>query len=179
MKIYDIISDGCSLNVYGKEHDEKTVVWLNDPFIKKSFGISYSVSEMDHRNWVENQKDLMMWAIYAFDNYVGNVSLRISERHKKAYFEIYIGDEDVRGIGLGKKVLNLILNFCFNEMNFNRVYLYTRVDNIAANKLYEKSGFIKEGVERETVLQSDGIYYDQILWAMLKSDFLKRQSYEE
>ena len=179
MKINDIISDTCSLKVYGKEHDKKTAVWLNDPFIKKSFGISYSVSEIDHRNWIEQQKDLLMWAIYELDDYVGNVSLRISDRHKKAYFEIYIGDENVRGMGLGKKVLNLILNFCFNDMNFNRVYLYTRVDNIAASRLYEKSGFVKEGVERETVLHSDGLYYDQILWAMLKSDFLKRNAYEE
>lgn len=166
-----MVFDGVELKPYSTEHYQKTVEWLADPHIAKSFGITYPVDIISHTHWISQQHNLMMWAIYFQNNYIGNVSLRITSRHKKAYFEIYIGDEAARGAGVGKNVLSLIMNHAFDSLMLNRLYLYTHASNVAANKLYVSAGFMQEGVERQSVLTPEGIYIDQILWGILKSDW--------
>lgn len=178
MKIVEINSSKCQLKPYSECHDLQTVVWLNDPYIQENFGITYVVNVTDHREWLENQVDLMMWAIHVSNKHVGNVSLRLTPRHKKAYFEIYLGEKSIRGKGVGKLVLQLVLRHAFNDLNLNRIYLYTRPDNKAANNLYKSLGFTQEGVEKESIFSGSGVFYDQILWGMIKSDFNSRCSNE-
>lgn len=166
----DIEENELQLRPYQDEHVMDTVAWLSRPDIRAEFGISYEVTEEGHRRWLKNQDDLMLWAIHVNGIYIGNVSLRVIDRHKKAYFEIYIGDSQYQGTGLGRRTLDLICHHVFSELNFNRLYLYTHNENTRANALYKSFGFIKEGVERESIFK-DGKYVDQIIWGLLSSEW--------
>lgn len=162
----------CHLQPYTKDCDKKTVFWLSNPYIKKTFGITYDVDELQHRKWIESQPNLKLWSIHFQENYIGNVSIRVIERHKKAYFEMYIGEEKFRGRGIGKTVVRLVIDYVFESLNFNRIYLYTNSENDVNNKFYRDIGFSLEGRERQSILDSNGKYVDQNIWGLLRSEYV-------
>lgn len=83
---------------------------------------------------------------------------------------IGIGNSSLRGKGYGKETMNLLLNYGFNNMKLHRIQLNVLEFNFPAIKLYEKSGFKKEGIFREFVLR-DNKRYDLFLYGLLKSEW--------
>ncbi|MCK4252509.1 GNAT family N-acetyltransferase [candidate division WOR-3 bacterium] len=75
-----------------------------------------------------------------------------------------------RNKGYGKKVYKLILEFCFNYLNFNRAWLLVMENNEVALKLYKKIGFRTEGVMRNAIYR-DGKYYGYIMMSILKEEY--------
>jgi RimJ/RimL family protein N-acetyltransferase len=56
-------------------------------------------------------------------------------------------------------------------MGLNKIFLITNEDNIAAQKVYEKCGFVKEGQLRNEYKTSEGIFMDRIYYGLLKSEW--------
>ena len=52
----------------------------------------------------------------------------------------------------------------------NRIYLNILEENISSRKLFEKMGFIQEGVQREAVFKN-GKYNNLIMYSLLKEDY--------
>ena len=71
-----------------------------------------------------------------------------------------------RGLGIGYRLLDASLNLAFSR-GFVRVELEVRTDNSRAIALYEKLGFVREGVVRDAMLV-DGQYHDAIAMAILR-----------
>ena len=71
-----------------------------------------------------------------------------------------------RGRGLGHRLLDAAVKLAFSR-GFVRVELDVRADNARAIALYEKLGFIREGVIRDAML-IDGQYYDAIAMALIR-----------
>jgi len=71
--------------------------------------------------------------------------------------------------GLGKKLLNRIINQAFNK-DFERIELEVFDSNTAAIALYEKFGFKKEGHKRKA-RKLDGNYDDILIYALLKEEW--------
>ena len=70
-----------------------------------------------------------------------------------------------RGQGIGRRLLQACLAKA-KAKGITRVELEVRGDNAAAITLYEKSGFIKEGVKRKALF-FDGVYYDALLMSLI------------
>ena len=70
-----------------------------------------------------------------------------------------------RGRGLGRRLLTATLAQA-SRAGFVRIELDVRADNARAIALYEKAGFVKEGVIRDAV-RVDGAYCDAILMALV------------
>jgi RimJ/RimL family protein N-acetyltransferase len=87
-----------------------------------------------------------------------------------AEFAIFIGDISYRGKGLSKAATIATLRFAFYNLGLNRVWLKVRVDNLAAVKLYERIGFTKEGVLRNSVFKNNN-FYNEYIFGMLKAEF--------
>lgn len=83
---------------------------------------------------------------------------------------IGIGASASRGKGYGKEAMDLLLDYGFNNMKLHRIQLNVLEFNIPAIKLYEKSGFKREGVFREFVLR-DNKRYDLLLYGLLKREW--------
>jgi len=75
-----------------------------------------------------------------------------------------------RNKGYGKKVYDLILKFCFNYLNFNRIWLLVIENNEIALNLYKKKGFKEEGRMREAIYRHEK-YYDYIMMSILKEEY--------
>jgi len=156
---------------YTADHDEKTVAWLNSVDLRTTFGLRQEVSIESHRAWVNAAKDTRIWAIQDQSNgHVGNVLLKINIRHRSGYFQIYIGEPQARGLGLGEKALLTTLRAAYEKYSLHRVWLHTFPENARAEALYKKHGFVLEGVEREA-LWVDGAYLSQRRWSFLESEW--------
>lgn len=156
---------------YTADHDEKTVGWLNSADLRATFGLRQMVSLESHRNWVNAAKDTQIWAIHDHSgNHVGNVLLKINHCHRSGYFQIYIGESRARGFGLGEKALLATMSAAYETYGLHRVWLHTFPENVRAETLYKKHGFVLEGVERDALLV-DGVYVSQRRWSLLASEW--------
>ena len=79
------------------------------------------------------------------DEYLGTVSLKnIDFEAKSGEYAISLRG-NAQGKGVGKFGTMKILEFAFNQLNLNRVFLNVLSDNKHAINFYEKQGFIYEG----------------------------------
>ena len=98
--------------------------------------------------------------------------IRIDWVGRMATFYLGIADKENWSKGFGSDTVKLILDYAFNELNFNRIQLHVAEKNSAAVKIYKKHGFIIEGKLREAMYQH-GRYWDFYLMGVLKSDWEK------
>ncbi len=70
-----------------------------------------------------------------------------------------------RGQGIGSRLIDRTLKQAF-ATGFVRIELSVRADNLRAARLYEKLGFVKEGVLGDAVFV-DGEYHDAIAMALI------------
>jgi RimJ/RimL family protein N-acetyltransferase len=86
-----------------------------------------------------------------------------------------IGSEENHGRGYGTEALELFLTFAFQELRLNRVELVCWAYNTRARRVYEKVGFVQEGVRRQKRFRF-GTYHDVICYGLLKSEWEARRS---
>ena len=79
---------------------------------------------------------------------------------------IYIGNLEYWGKGYGTQALKLLIEFAFNKINLHMLYLEVFSYNKGAIKTYEKLGFKKDGILRQSKFQ-DGKYYDKIIMSKI------------
>lgn len=84
---------------------------------------------------------------------------------------IYIGEKEYLGKGYGRECMELLLDYCFNELKMERVSLDHYTGNAAGN-LYLKLGFKYEGVMRNSA-KKDNEYFDLHLMSMLREEYKK------
>lgn len=94
--------------------------------------------------------------------------------HRTTFVSIGIGEEGYRGRGYGREAMELGLAFAFNELNLHRVCLTVFSYNEPAIALYERLGFMREGIYREH-LERDGRRYDMYLYGLLHREWERRR----
>ncbi len=77
------------------------------------------------------------------------------------------------GRGIMTEALELVMNFLFREVRFERITLRHFPDNPASGRVMQKAGLAFEGILRRTVRHKDGQLTDVALYAALKDEWLK------
>jgi RimJ/RimL family protein N-acetyltransferase len=72
---------------------------------------------------------------------------------------------DYRGRGIGARLMDQTLKQAF-AAGFIRIELNVRADNLRAVRLYERAGFVREGMLRDAVFV-DGDFHDAIAMALI------------
>ena len=152
------------------------VEWVNNPknntFLHYDIPIEIGKTE----RWFENnlgRNDRYDGIIEADGVPVGLIGLlSIDLKNKKAEYYVMMGNVDFKGKGIAKEASRQIINYGFYELNLNRIYLYTEVKNVIAQKLFERVGFIKEGCLRADLLMH-GNFIDRYVYGILKEDWEK------
>ncbi len=101
----------------------------------------------------------------------------ISEHNRHGLVGVTIGDRDYWGRGYGRESLELLLRYCFDELELHRVSAETFEYNAAWRRLVEWAGFRKEGTARE-YLYRDGEYWDKENYALLEHEYRAREDVE-
>ena len=106
------------------------------------------------------------------DIWVGTISLKnIDNEVNQAEYAI-ITSSKVHGKGYAYNATKELLNYAFNDLNINRIYLNVLKDNIRANKFYLKCGFKLEGTFRQAIFVK-GRIYDLNWYSIIKSDVIR------
>ncbi|OLD78984.1 GNAT family N-acetyltransferase [Candidatus Bathyarchaeota archaeon] len=99
---------------------------------------------------------------------VGHLQLfRIPFERRKGVGEVFIYiHQDFQNIGLGTMMMKRAIELA-KERGFHRLGLTVVADNHRAIKVYEKVGFKKEGIARETFYGDDHRYHDEVEMGLL------------
>jgi RimJ/RimL family protein N-acetyltransferase len=93
----------------------------------------------------------------------------IASRHHRDNWEVaYLARAEGRGRGLMTRAVRLLSDWLLAE-GVGRIELRTHPDNEASQKLAERAGFRREGLERKSIwLHNER--QDAIVWSLLPSD---------
>lgn len=112
------------------------------------------------------------WAIVAAaeGTVLGEVVLfELDEDNESMVFRIALVGPAVFGRGYGTEATRLVRDFAFERLGLHRLALQVFDHNPRARRVYEKCGFVVEGVRRE-VQRIGGDWHDAIDMGMLVGD---------
>lgn len=84
-------------------------------------------------------------------------------------YAIIVGP-DHTGRGYGTEATRVMLRYAFDEMGLNKVELQTWAFNTRAIRVYEKAGFVREGVCRARTFHN-GQFHDEVLMGVLADEW--------
>lgn len=85
-------------------------------------------------------------------------------------YRIGIFDPALHSKGMGTEATLLLLAYGFDQMKLHRIELKVLEYNHRAMRCYEKCGFRKEGVLRESAL-IEGKFYSDIIMGILEQEY--------
>ena len=160
-----------------QDRDTSLIVrWRNLDTVRSKFIFQEKFTEALHRNWMKTKVktgDAVQFIIELDGRPVGSVYLRdIDTYNKKAEFGIFIGEDYARGYGVGKEATRQIIEYAFNHLNLNKIFLRVFEENVVAISCYKNVGFKYEGCAREDVIVN-GEKRNIIFMSMLKEEWSK------
>lgn len=156
--------------------------WRNDPELISLLGapfryINLTTEEEWFSGYMKTRGESVRCAICEDDNddILGLVSLMsVDHMNQSAELHIMIGNRENQGRGMGTFAVKEILHHAFHNMNLHRVELTVMENNIRAQRLYEKIGFVREGIRRKARYK-DGHFMDAFLYAVLRDEYYKEE----
>ncbi|MDO8265153.1 MAG: GNAT family protein [Candidatus Parcubacteria bacterium] len=107
------------------------------------------------------------------NKHIGNTGLySISWIPRSAEVRIIIGEKSFWGKGAGTEAISLLIEYGFEKLNLEKLWLGVTDKNERAVKTYLKTGFVKEGFLRHTWFRNNE-YYNDIRMGILKEEYLK------
>jgi len=154
------------------------VEWRNDLDVHKWFFEYEPQSFVKQKEWFEHflqRGDEKLFMITTLDDHpLGTIGLtEIDMRSRKAYLgRFYIGSKEDRGKTYGPEAEWLLLQYCFDHLNLNRVYCEVFAFNRTVISLHKAFGFKEEGVLREDIFHQ-GLHRDVVVMGLLWSEYEK------
>ena len=105
---------------------------------------------------------------------VGHVELgAIDYHHRSLRIGRVLLDPEVRGRGLGAEMMRSALSLAFDTLQMHRVELGVFAGNPRAIACYERAGFRREGVRRESFLVrgAPGTYWSDVVMSILAPEW--------
>ena len=167
-----------TIRPFKREDIPKKVEWINNPDNNRFLHYDLPLEIEKTESWfdrIQHQDNRYDAVIVADDVPCGTIGLlSIDRKNSKAEYYIAMGETALKGKGISTEATRLLLEYTFTTLELNRIYLYTETENIAAQRLFEKAGFVKEGRVREDIL-SHGKFVDRFVYGICKKDYLKAE----
>lgn len=140
-----------------KRSDFKQLInWINsEEFLIQWSGnaFTYPLNDQQLEQYIESKNTLAFKVIDEDSKEViGHISLgQIDNINRSARIgKVLVGDTKMRGRSIGKHMMKAVLHIAFEELKLHRVTLGVYNFNTSAISCYEKIGFVKEGLLRES-----------------------------
>ena len=126
----------------------------------------------DARAWLAFQRSKPLgWVMEVEGRCVGEIRLNdLNRADRRARLAIGIHDPALRGHGLGTEAIRLVLAYAFDVLALHRVDLRVLEYNERGIACYEKCGFVREGIERDTASVS-GVWYSDVIMSILEHEY--------
>jgi len=144
---------------------------LYNPLLPLSVGeLALRLADVAHEVADEGRTNFR-WMLEMEDEIVGTVSLSdVSWQCGYGTLGIMVGEAH-QGRGIASRALPKLVDLVFSRSRLHRVIATVSVDNDASRKLFEKSGFVREGLLREH-FSIEGRRVDQLLFGMLRPEWV-------
>ncbi|MFC1917387.1 GNAT family N-acetyltransferase [Chloroflexota bacterium] len=128
--------------------------------------------EEEYEQLTKNTEDVVFAIVdKKSDAHIGNVGIyAINFVSRSGEFRIIIGEKEYWNKVYGTEATKLAVDYSFEKLNLNCVYLGVNADHQSAIKAYENAGFVKEGTMRQ-VIYRNGRYYDAIRMSILREEY--------
>lgn len=157
-----------------KLDDSMTIYhWICDSELRKMTGTRGKPGFETHKIWLkgklEDYRNLTCVITYG-DVPVGLIGTNeIDQTNRCANIYLYIGNKDYRKKGIASAALTLFCGMLVQQFHCHKIIASVRSYNLPSIQLFERNGFICEGVQKEQVF-FDGTYYDRILFGKILSN---------
>jgi RimJ/RimL family protein N-acetyltransferase len=154
------------------------VKWFNDYGTSRTLSNRSPMSVPMEEQWFEHAVANQGKNGYHFvgcllddDRPIGTIGLfDLDLNNGNAGLGISIGAAADRGRGLGTDMLKALLGFAFGSLRLERVWLDVYDFNPGARRVYQRVGFIDEGVLRHAIFR-EGEYRDLYRMAILREEW--------
>lgn len=157
-----------------KEHLARCVKWFNDPDVTFFLGREEPLTIAEEERWFAEYRSKVDEEIYAIEvdgNHIGNVGLHgIDRANRKASLGIVIGEKEFWSKGLGSDAMHTVLRYAFERLRLHKVNLDVIDYNDRAIRVYERFGFVQEGVRRDE-LWKRGRFVNLVRMSLLEGEF--------
>ncbi len=171
-----IAGDQCYLSPINLEDSDLYTEWLNDLQVTQNLTLSSkNITLHGERVLLEELSKGHNYAIVDSrdDTLIGNCGImNWDQTHRTGEVGIFIGPKESRGRGIGTEALRLLCGYAFDYMNMGSLFLRVFEFNEAGIRCYEKVGFKRSGLLRDSFIMR-GRAYDTILMDCLPSDLIR------
>ena len=165
------LKDGRELRVRRFTEDDKDGVAemmasLSDEAVR--WGMPPYTRERLERGWWSRMENVTALIALDGDRVAGYAGLRKfshPRRRGNSDYVVYL-PQDYHNVGLGTAMTRRIIELA-SEEGFHRIGLRVVADNEIALRVYEKVGFVVEGVLRDTFFGDDGRYHDEVQMGLI------------
>ncbi|MDO6658726.1 MULTISPECIES: GNAT family N-acetyltransferase [Bacillaceae] len=163
---------------------DKLINWIETPEFLLQWGGPNFTFPLDEdqlgvylKDANNDDSEVLIYSVFdrETETVIGHISLgKIDRGNNSARVgKVLVGDKSVRGKGIGKQMMTEILKVAFDELHLHRVSLGVFDFNSSAIACYEKAGFKKEGLLRES--RKIGEEY----WSLWEMSILEKEWLEE
>lgn len=174
-----IIAHG-SVYLRGPERDDIPlfIAWMNDYRTSRTLAIRAPLSGPLEEAWFERMLAdqgkggyFFVPCLVADDRPIGTIGLfDLDLLNGSAGLGLSIGEATDRGHGHGTDMLRALLGFGFEFLRLERIWLDVYDFNPGARRVYERVGFVHEGILRRAVFR-EGRYVDVHRMAILADEW--------
>ena len=158
-----------SIRKFKKDDIPYKVKWINDESNNKYLHYDLPLKEDKTLQWfrtLRGRSDRADYTITYNDKPAGLIGLlNIDLNDKKAEYYICLGGDGFKGKGIANKATDILIKIACEEYDLKKIYLYTEVENVAAQKSFEKAGFGQELILKNHLFYN-GKYIDRFLYTL-------------
>ena len=152
------------------------VKWINDEKNNKYLHYDLPLREDKTREWyktLKNRPDRLDFTITFGGEPAGLIGLLNIDLDKKdAEYYVCLGEEKFKGKGIAKTATDILIKKAHKEIGLKSIYLFTEVENVSAQKLFEKTGFKQKNLLKNH-LHYNGKYIDRYLYVLEVAKYIQ------
>ncbi|HDR8180309.1 MULTISPECIES: GNAT family N-acetyltransferase [Bacillus cereus group] len=154
--MYERNKEVIKLESFKKSDFKQLINWINsEEFLIQWSGnaFTFPLDEQQLEKYIESANTLAFKVVdEETSDVIGHISLgQIDNINKSARIgKVLVGNTKMRGRSIGKHMMKAVLHIAFDELKLHRVTLGVYDFNTSAISCYEKIGFVKEGLLRES-----------------------------
>jgi len=149
---------------------------VNDPSVSRTLRANGRVSVAAQELFIDSlataPADLVLGVAAASDGrLLGAAGLHhLDDPARKAELGIFLGPPPEWGHGHGTEAVALLLRHAFEDLRLHRVWLHVHADHDRALRVYERLGFRREGLLRDSGRRTDG-FVDVVSMGILADEW--------
>lgn len=151
--------------------------WVNDAEVTRSLLVGrYPMTRTMEKAWLDERlkgstTEVSLVIETLAGDYLGGIGyFHILQLERHAELGLVIGRKAEWGKGFAREAMSLFVDYGFEQLNFNLIYLTVLPQNPRAQKIYSGLGFKEEGRLRQRMYR-DGVYSDLISMSILREEW--------